>query len=187
MTIQCMNPEALQTTNGIVYAGVMPVVPKVLGDIRTWDNLAASFVAFGRPRLCAAAKLALTGVEVSLVPMNMSALADFTELKDVVGAPTIGTWQNYTGNALEPMGFAPLFVYNPNEIALQFLVTVEYRMRFDIAHPASSTHVFHTPGSMETWHSVVKGMTELGHGVKDIAAVVADAGMAVGSVALHAA
>jgi len=186
MTVQCMNPEALQTTHGIVYAGGMQMVPKLLGDTRTWDEAAQQFVAFQRPRLCAAAKLALTGVEHSLVPMNMNVLSEFTNLATIIGAPTVATWGNAAGQvAVEPVGFAPFVVYNPDEIDLQFLVTVEYRMRFDLAHPAASTHQFHDPASMGAWHSAIKGMTELGHGVRDIAQVVAEAGAAVGSAVAH--
>jgi hypothetical protein len=161
----------------------MPVVPKLLGDIyRTWGNVGSQFVAFGKPRLCAAAKLALSGVEHSLVPMNMNTLSDFTHLHDVVGAPTVSRWYTSTGVSVQPSGFAPFVVYNPDEIDLQFLVTVEYRMRFDMEHPAASTHTFHDPASMGAWHSVVKGMTELGHGVRDIAVVAAEAGAAVGGL-----
>lgn len=183
MTVQCMNPEALQTTHGIVYAGGMSMVPKLLGDSRTWESMAQQFIAFQRPRLCAAAKLALTGVEHSLIPMNMNVLSEFTDLATVIGAPSVGTW-DYNGTNSRPVelaGFAPLIVYNPDEIDLQFLVTVEYRMRFDLSHPAASTHQFHDPAPMSAWHSAIKGMTELGHGVRDIAQVVADAGTAARS------
>lgn len=187
MTVQCMNPEALQMTHGIVYAGGMQMVPKLLGDTRTWDSVAQQFVAYQRPRLCAAAKLALTGIEHSLVPMNMNVLSEFTNLQTVIGAPTIGTWSGIssTRTPVEPAGFAPFLVYNPDEINLQFLVTVEYRMRFDLAHPAASTHQFHDPAPMGAWHTAIKGMTELGHGVRDIAQVVAEAGTAIGHVVAH--
>lgn len=185
MTIQCLNPEALQTTQGIIYGGVLPVVPKLLDDSRTWNVAAAGFVNFCKPRLMSAAKLALRGVEASLVPMDMDALSDFTTLSSQVDrtgddGTTVTSWNTAATNNLsvQPTGFSPLVIYNPNQVALQYLVTVEYRMRFDIAHPAVSTHSFHPPATLRAWHDAVEGMTSLGHGVRDIAEVVADVGRA---------
>jgi len=183
MTIQMMNPEALNETTGIVYAGVMNQVPQVGNAGRTWTEFAEDFVSFNKPRLLSAGKITLAGVEADLIPMNMEALAHFSSVEDFRdGVPM--TWN------MEPVapplvnfdcefsGFAPLVVYNPNSIKLQFLVTVEYRLRFDISHPAASTHEYHRPASLTSWGNVVQSMCALGNGVKDIAEVVASTGQA---------
>lgn len=186
ITVQIMNPEALNTTTGTVYAGVMNQVPQLGNDALSWADFARNFVSYNKPRLVAAGKLCLSGVKASGIPMNMSALSHFTPIQGYENG-------NFTWNMVPPTGtlvneldadfcgFAPIVVYNPNELKLQYLVTTEYRLRFDISNPASSTHSHHRPGSVDTWSGVVKTMCSLGDGVRDIADVVASTGRAAGA------
>lgn len=191
MTIQLMNPEALNTTKGIVYAGVMNQVPQIGDSTQSWTDFGKNFVSFNKPRLLSAGKICLSGVTADLCPMNMEALAHFSGIQgykptDIPGGTGAYTWDmepaNASSLAADPAGFAPFVVYNPDCVSLQFLVTTEYRLRFDISHPASSTHTFHRPASLATWSNVISGMTALGNGVKDIATVVANAGEARAAV-----
>lgn len=169
ITVQIMNPEALQTTNGMVVGGVMNQVPRLNNEQRTWNAFASDFTSYNKPRLMSAGKLALRGVQASGVPMNMSDLSEFTEIKALSTA--VSTWDFF-----DAAGFAPIVLSNPNGIMLQYLITVEWRLRFDISHPAASTHVTRPPATDSTWGSVIKQMQSIGHGVKDIADVVADLG-----------
>lgn len=187
MTIQMMNPEALNDTTGIIYAGVMNQVPQLGNSTRTWVDFAQDFVAFNKPRLVSAGKVTLAGCEADLVPMNMEALAHFSPLKSYKDSSDV-TWNMLEGSSGTPpvlnfnsefAGFSPFVIYNPNSVALQFLVTVEYRLRFDISHPASSTHEYHRPASLASWGNVIKTMCAMGNGVKDIAEVVASTGQAL--------
>jgi len=179
MTVQVMNPEALQTTTGICYMGAMNLVPKLSNTTRTGKELAEEFISFNKPRLCAAAKLALAGVECHLPPMNMSDLSDFT-----VNSPgTSGDSTDFTGfwsPDLDAGGFAPFIMHNPSGVNLQYLITVEYRLRFDIAHPAASTHTYRPPASIDKWHRVIETMVAAGHGVREIAALASSFGAAAG-------
>ena len=176
VTVQIMNPEALQTTTGIVMSGIMNQVPRLSGDTvsggvtRTWDAFANEFVSFNKPRLMSAGKLALRGVQASTIPMNMSSLSEFTNLTEA--SNNTGSWTFF-----DCEGMAPLVVSNPSGISLSYLVTVEWRLRFDISNPAASTHVTRPPASDHTWGSLIKQMQAFGHGVKDIADVVADIGV----------
>lgn len=171
ITVQIMNPEALQSTKGIVMAGVMNQVPRLSGDTRTWDQFANEFISFNKPRLMSAGKLALRGVQASGVPMNMSSLSQFTEVGDVADATT------HTWNQFDLSGMAPIVLSNPSGIELSYLVTVEWRLRFDISHPAASTHITRPPATDSTWAALLKHLQSFGHGVKDIADVVADLGV----------
>jgi hypothetical protein len=175
MTIQVMNPEALQTSSGIVYIGRAKTVLDLMGDPRTWGELAQELVAYSAPRLCSAGKLALRGVQVNAVPNNMSVLSDFTPRVQVPGG--VQTWDKLT-YATDIEGLAPVFIYNPNLVPLQFLVTVEWRMRFDPLNPAYAGHTAHAPASESTWAKVIGDAESLGHGVEDIADVVGDMGAA---------
>jgi hypothetical protein len=179
VTVQIINPEALQTTDGIAFIGRSKVVLDLMGDTRTWEEVAKELVAYSAPRQCSAAKLAMRGVQVNAIPNNMSVLSDFVPRRYIDG----GTEQrNVTWGSddfkTDFEGFAPIFVYNPSSIGLQYLVTVEWRMRFDPMNPAYAGHTTHQPASEATWAKVVSDAESHGHGVQDISDVVGDKGSA---------
>lgn len=172
-SVQIMNPNALQTTSGIVYIGRIRTALKLSEDRATAvSKLADLLVSYNNPRLCSAAKLAFRGVQVDAVPFNMSELANFT-------VPDDPTFTQYGANSPNPYGFAPIFVYNPNLINLQFLVCAEWRVRFDPSNPAQATHVHHPPASESAWAQAQHFAESIGNGVVDIADRIANTGQAV--------
>ena len=172
-SIQVMNPNALQTTSGIVYIGRIRTSLKLSEDgSDNVGNLANLLISYNNPRLCAAAKLAFRGVQVDLVPFNMSELANFTP----ISSPT---FTQYGSNSPNPVGFAPMFIYNPSKISLQLLVACEWRVRFDPGNPAQATHVYHAPPAESIWHKAQMALEAMGNGVVDIADRVANTGQAV--------
>lgn len=172
-SVQIMNPNALQTTSGIVYIGRIRTSLKPSETLsRTVNDLANFLVSYNNPRLCSAAKLAFRGVQVDLVPYNMSELANFTALDSP-------TFTQYGGSSPDPYGFAPAFIYNPNNIDLQLLICCEWRVRFDPSNPAQATHIYHPPKAESWWHQAQTSMEAMGNGVVDIAERVANTGQAV--------
>jgi len=183
ITLQVMCGKPLQDAEGICYIGRCKQVLDLAGDTRSWGTLGEQLVAYTSPRICSAGKLALRGVYVNAIPYNMAEMADFTPR----GLHTAGykTWDE-TGTdptTASFQGFAPLFIYNPNNIHLHCLLTIEWRTRFDPQNPAYAGHAFHPITSDSTWNSIIQGVEREGHGVKDIAAGVADFGEAVGEAA----
>lgn len=177
MTVQIMNPNPLQSTQGMVYAGVMSTQAKLGGDTRTWEQWADQAIQFQAPRMMSAGKLAIRGVQISSYPLNMADVSDF----DTVEVKTDGkhTW-NSTSEP-EPCGWAPIFVYNtgggdPNTLELEYLVTTEWRVRFDLSNPASAGHAYHEVASDGIWNRMARDAAALGPGVRDIADVVSNAG-----------
>lgn len=90
-----------------------------------------------------------------------------------------------------PVGFAPIVFVNAGTTdsegvitreTIEFVVTTEYRVRFDFNHPASAAHVQHPIASDATWNSLMQKAVSLGHGVMDIADVVADLGQAARTI-----
>ena len=79
-SVQVMNPGALQSTSGMVYMGrTKNKVALAEGNVQaTFQTLADDLVSYSNPRLCAAGKLALRGVQIDAVPNNMSELSRFT-------------------------------------------------------------------------------------------------------------
>lgn len=175
MTVQIMCPTNLQSADGITYIGRTKQVLDLMGNDRTWNELARELVSYSAPRLCSAGKLALRGVKVDAIPCNMSQLSDFCPRALVSTTTFDKTWDegNFEANF---EGFAPIFCYNVNNVELQFLVTVEWRTRFDPGNPAYAGHSHHPVASDSCWNETVKGMEAEGHGVMDMADGIIDFG-----------
>lgn len=172
-SVQVMNPEALQTSKGIVYIGRVRTAQR-LSDVRgtTGKAVANQLISYNNPRLCAAAKLAFRGVQVDCVPFNMSELANFTS----VSSPSFSA---LAAGTADPLGFAPVFIYNPNKIDLQLLICCEWRVRFDPSNPAQATHNLHHPAPESVWAQAQHYAEAIGNGVVDIADRVANTGNAL--------
>lgn len=186
ISVQVMNPNALQTTAGIVQGAVLPMQFAIGGASRTWNSFANDFVSYFKPRLCSAGKLALRGVQMDSYPLNMSEVSDFKQLDEKVQDQngTIFTWSGASAGtvgsaSMNPVGWAPMGIANPNGVALDYLVCVEWRVRFDIGHPACSTHTHHPVSSDKAWDKQIAKAVNLGHGVMDIVERVANVGAAV--------
>lgn len=177
LTVQIMNPEPLQQTEGIVYAGTMNTQFHVGARSQSWNDYFRRFVEFQAPRLMSAGKLALRGVQISSYPLSMSQISEFTILREA-GNEDEGSSYPFTLNELapQPEGWAPILVYNPNGIELQYLVTTEWRVRFDLTNPASGAHQHHPMHTDQQWNRLMQQAVSMGHGVLDIADVVSRAG-----------
>lgn len=175
ITVQVMCPKNLQQADGILYIGRSKQVLELMGDTRTWTALANELVSFSAPRLCSAGKLALRGVKVDAIPYNMSQLADFGPRALISTTPFDKTWNEGSFEA-NFEGFAPIFCYNVNNVDMQYLVTVEWRTRFDPGNPAYSGHTYHPVATDSCWNETVKGMESEGHGVVDMAEGIVDFG-----------
>lgn len=175
ITVQIMNGQPLQDTTGIVYAGVMNTQAKIAGRTESWDAYMGRFVEFQAPRVMAAGKLALRGVQISSYPLSMSQCSEFTSLEQVGNETT-----TYVNPKPESTGWAPIMVLNPNAIPLSYLITVEYRVRFDLGNAASAAHKHHHIASDAAWDGLMRKAASLGHGVLDIADVISRAGSMLG-------
>lgn len=174
LSVQIMNPESLQQTKGIIYAGCMNTQAAISGRSETWDSWADRFVQFQNPRILSAGKLALKGVQINSYPLNMSAVSEFTPLSQV--GTGHATWDH---TKPEPTGWAPIVVMNadlPEGPSLEFLVTIEWRVRFDLSNPASAGHTQHATASDGLWSRLMQSASSRGHGVSDISETVSNVG-----------
>lgn len=182
-SIQIMNPEALQTTTGVVTVGRYHTMPSLMGNPGLWADVIQLALNNNAPRVMSAGKLALRGVQVDAVPYNMTSLSDFREL--ITSADGDFTWDRGSTQGKRHFdGFAPIFVYNPSGVSLTYLVTCEWRCRFAPENPAQSGHRMHPISSDSFWHDCVSTLTSLGHGVRDIADTVAAMGGVASAVGL---
>lgn len=181
ISVQVMNPNPLQTTEGIVAAAVCPTQLDLRGRTETWAEFGSEFISFMRPRLMSAGKLSLRGVQMDSYPLNMSALADFRPVSNASGDITF-TWD--AGSTTHPLGFAPLVVINQAStetppLELNFLITIEWRVRFDIGNPAVASHRHHGVSTDQHWDTMLRAAANMGNGVRDIVERVANTGAAV--------
>lgn len=162
-TIKVMNPEALQTTRGAVYIGRAKQQLNLGGNVRTWNDLANALVSYSAPEIVAAGRLALRGVKVDALPYDMQSLSDFRSGKLL--QDNVFTWGD---QSTDFDGFAPIFVYNPDQVKLQILVCCEWRVRFDPENPAYASHTYHRPTSLAYWDRVQRIGNSVGNGVFDL-------------------
>lgn len=182
LTVQVMNPESLQNATGVFAMTRVNQQLSLGGSTDTWEDLKQRVISFYTPRLLTGGKLALRGVKCSAYPLNMSEYSSFMPLAKTGNAAF--TWE---GAGLAPGALSPIVFVQQNEIpkTMEFLVTIEWRVRFDPGNPATASHIHHDTLSDEAWNAVVKGMSSCGHGVEELSEDVAEAG-AMGYGAMRA-
>lgn len=179
ISVQVLNGEALQTTTGIMAAGVCHTQMDLNDRTETWNDVSTEFISYFRPRMMSAGKLALRGVQMNAYPLNMSALADFRPYT----LSTDGAVTTYNGSAIAPEGFSPIVIVNNSGVTLQYLVSVEWRVRFDLGSPAVASHTHHGVTPDGSWNRMLTAAISLGNGVLDIVERVASAGQAAEQIA----
>jgi hypothetical protein len=173
-TVQIMNGEPLQTTAGIAYAGMCGQCLRLCNSADTWDTLTSELTSYTRPRLLAASKLGLRGVQVNAIPADMNEMSEFAR----VGYRAKGSITWSTSIPLHFAGMLPIWMYVPEGLTVNFFITVEWRTRFEPGNPAHASHTYHHPASLNTWNRVIQSASSAGSVVRDIVEVAAMAGRA---------
>lgn len=162
LTVQVMNPAALMEAKGLFAMGRVNQQLRIGGDTRTWDTLGEQFVSYFSPRMLTGGKLALQGVTCNAYPLDMSDYSDFLPIQRASG-----TTMTLSGN--QPSAMSPIVIVQQSSetVELQILITMEWRVRFDPAHPAAASHSFKgvTPDKEMDRH--IKHMASCGHGVRE--------------------
>jgi hypothetical protein len=179
ISVQVMCTDAISAAAGQLAAAVIPARLDLSNDTRTYGEIEDAFVSYFRPRLLSAGKLALRGVQLDSHPLSMADVSEFLPMTiDNLESPatpwndTSALWHN-----VHPTGWAPMVVYNPTNAPLALLITVEWRVRFDIANPAVSSHTHHGVSSDMAWDQGIRRATAALPGVLDIVERVANTGL----------
>lgn len=186
ISVQVLGTSALSTASGQLAAAVCPVRLDLKSTTRTWADIENTFLSYMRPRLMSAGKLVLRGIQMDSHPLSMSDVSDFRGMFELPGASAPGgtspaAWSISTNN-IDPEGWAPMVIYNPDYSPLSLLVTIEWRVRFDISNPAVSSHTHHGVTSDVAWEKHIAAATRQLPGVIDIVEKVASTGMNVMSM-----
>jgi len=177
VSVQVMNANPLQTTEGLVAGAVCPTQMDLRGRVETWADVGNEVISFMKPRLMTAGKLTLRGVQADSYPLNMSTVSEFTPMEVLAdGAINFNEEQR-----LHPNGWAPIVVINQGStldppLELQFLITVEWRVRFDIGNPAVASHRYQGVASDADWGKMIEAAASKAHGMLDIVERVANTG-----------
>jgi hypothetical protein len=163
LTVQVMNPAALMSASGLFAMGRVNQQLKIGGDSRTWAQLKDQFISYFSPRMLTGGKLALQGVTCNSYPLDMTDFSDFRALAKQDGSHFTMSY------AYQPAAMAPIVFVNQSDTAveLQFLVTMEWRVRFDPGNPAAASHQFQGVTSDKTMDKHLRNMASKGHGVTE--------------------
>lgn len=182
-SVQLMCTSPVSEASGLVRIGRSRMAFNLNLKQENWSTFTENWSQYSAPRLCSAGKLALRGVQVDAVPVNMNVLSDVT--------PVI---INNSNNQLVTMndgqpnfgGFAPIVCeFTPpasGSTSYRALATCEWRVRFDPANPAYASSVYHPPAGEHVWDGVMRTLSSSLNGVKDIVETVAATGAAVATV-----
>ena len=183
LTVQVMNPASLQDAEGVFAMTRVNQQLMLGGNSSSYELLMQQIISFYTPRLLTGGKLALRGVKSSAYPLNMNEYASFQALVSTSSDPF--TWDSpvtaENDSKRQPAALSPICFIQENKApqTLEFLVTVEWRVRFDPGNPATASHMHHDTLSDEAWNAVVKTMSSMGHGVEELTEDVAEAGALV--------
>ena len=170
LTVQVMNPASVQTAHG-VFAMVRMNQGMALGGTptgTTYDDMVDRIIEFNSPRLLTGGRLALRGVKCSAFPLDMDEYARFAP---IIHGNNDFQWSTHS---IAPGALSPIVFINKNgglspTPTLRFMVTIEWRVRFDPSNPAIASHTHHDTLSDEAWNQVVKVASSAGHGVEELA------------------
>jgi hypothetical protein len=208
LSVQVINPNPMQGAEGTAAAAVCPVRLDLMNSDKSWGRVGGELVSYYQPRVLSGGKLALRGVQMDSLPLSMTDVSDFRELwrvdplvsapsslywsgatkeQDIQGGPALTAAQKSFRASFTPEGWAPIVYYSPSAAVqtpserqpMTFLVTMEWRVRFDISNPACASHKMHKPSTDNEWHNMIQKASSALPGVIDIADKVADAGMRI--------
>jgi hypothetical protein len=181
ISCQVMGKSNLQNADGQLAAAVVPARMDLYGDVRTWEDVGKQVVSYFRPRLMSAGKLSLRGIQMDSFPLSMADVSEFLPMEPVAEAFTpMSGWGLASGTGAPRFsGWAPMAVYNPDGASLSILVSIEWRVRFDIANPAVASHTHHGVTSDHAWERNLQRAHSALPGVLDIVEKVANTGAAV--------
>lgn len=177
ISVQIIGPESLSNASGQIAAAVVPARMNLATDTRTWNEVQTDITSWFRPRLLSAGKLTLRGVQMDSHPLSMSDVSDFMPLIHDTPNPNSAYITSWLENAPYPCGWAPMAFVNPTGAPLQMLISVEWRVRFDIGNPAVSSHQHHGVTTDAGWDQHIRRASAALPGVIDIVEKVANTGL----------
>jgi len=167
-SVRVINSNALQTTSGTIYLGRLASSFDAGGSTLTWTDAFNNFLSSSKPRAVSAAYLALNTLHADAVPIEFDELSDFM---GVIATSSITNPFTWGSDAYKPGALSPLYVFNPAGVALDFQITVQWRVRLDANNPLASSHVNVPLTDGTVWQSAIQDVESLGESFMEVKAV----------------
>jgi len=137
LSVRIANGNALNTTSGMIYLGRSTGNLGYGGSTQTWDALANNLVTTSKTLSVPAARLVLTPHIAHSYPLNFN---EFTEWNEPIVSSVEFNPFTWSDERIKPAALAPLWVYNPSAVQLDYTVTMQWRVRLDVSNPLVSDH-----------------------------------------------
>lgn len=152
-SVRVYNTEALHTTTGMVTMG------RISGECN-WDGSSETIATkfnnlhnFQNPVVLSAAELTMKPRQIDAVPLDFSAVSAFTDYMSNLTDESAFTWN--ASNGMRPNGFTPIFIKNPDGVALSFEICIELRVRFDPDSMMATMQKHYTPAPISVWDGIM--------------------------------
>lgn len=177
LTVVASCDTALQTASGSFMMGRMNQGWQATSD--TWTQFGEAFISNFAPKVLTAGRLALRPVSCSAYPLDMTHYQDFAQVSPYDGALTRTSQHDF--GTLSPIVFLQK---SDTPVQVQFMVTMEWRVRYSAFNPASASHSYHPPTSTVVWSDTIKAASAMGHGVVEVGEVALEGAAFIGALGL---
>jgi hypothetical protein len=167
MTVQVINGTAVSASNGVFLMGRSNQQWAIGSSTDTYNDQISRFISYFSPRMLSGGRLALRSVISHGYPLDMGEYSEFAPIKLRPASPATWSDLNMVPSALSPI----IFVQEGEPADVTFLITMEWRVRFDPSNPAVSSHTYHPPLPDEEWGAIIKRAQSMGAGVEDVVEV----------------
>lgn len=157
-SVRVYNTQSLQVTAGMVTMG------RISGECN-WDGSSETIAQkfdnlhnYQNPVVLSAPELALKPRQIDAVPLDFGAVSAFTDYVNNLSDDTAFTWS--LSNGTRPNGFTPIFIKNPQGVALNLEICVEFRVRFDPDSMMAPLQKHYAPASIAVWDKIMTDACE---------------------------
>jgi len=175
LTVRVTAIKALTEASGNVYIARPTAQMALAGETSSWRTIGQRVISHMSPEVIPAARLVLGASVSHSYPLDPESCAEFTDMDYAATYDTSTgvnvTWDYATGTPSGAQrdfsGFAPVIVYNQSNAELEFTITVQYRTRFYVTHPASSGHTDYRASPAPLVERAMDAVKQVGHAISD--------------------
>lgn len=175
LTVRVTAIKALTEASGNVYIARPTAQMAMSSETATWRTIGQRVISHMSPEVIPVARLVLGASVSHSYPLDPESCAEFTDMDYAASYDTTTgvnvTWDYSTGTPVGAQrdfsGFAPIIVFNQSNAELEFTITVQYRTRFYVTHPASSGHHDYRASSPGIVEKAMDAVKQVGHAISD--------------------
>lgn len=152
-SVRLYNTEALHTTTGMVTMGRISGECNWDGSSESIDQKFNNLHNYQNPVVLSAPELAMKPRQIDAVPLDFGAVSNFSDYMSNLTDGSDFTWS--LANGMRPNGFTPIFIKNPDAVALSLEICIEFRVRFDPDSMMAPMQKHYAPASISVWDKIM--------------------------------